>query len=43
MPSYIRLSQKNCQATDKERCLGEIELYSLEKEKEGMENNSLTE
>ena len=38
----VRRSQKNSQATDEERCQGEIELHSLEKENEEMENNSGT-
>ena len=43
VPSRIRQSQKNPQATNEERCQGEIELDSLEKVNEGIGNNSVTE
>ena len=40
---HVRQSQNNPYQTDKERWQEEIELDSLEKENEGMENNSGTE
>ena len=38
MLSPVKRSQKNPRATEEERCQGDIELHSLEKENEGMEN-----
>ena len=43
VPSRVRRSQKNPQATDEERCQGENELGSLQNENEGIENISGTE
>ena len=43
VPSRVKWSQKNPQATDWERCLGKIELDSLGKENEGKSNNSGTQ
>ena len=43
VPSRVKWSQKNPQATDWERCLGKIELDNLGKENEGKSNNSGTQ